>query len=267
MIAQDDIILKSDGDEIYGKVVKINEDDLQFVYKNESVEYTISKLEIIKITFSSGRIEFFNKELITSNFFDKNALDSNLKLENHHNRVAVLPFGYIKDQEETNIVMTKKIQKEMFAIFKKNTEILKFQNPEMTNTLLLNAGLKNNNIEGYTMGEICNVLDVEYVIQGLVSIEKPAMTNFSNEGYLVNKAFVDNRGHIVGDISIDNKETSNDNAPKAATQNYSTNISINVFNNKGDNVFSKDHASFWQTQDAYKITLTYLAKQIPLFKR
>jgi len=259
MNAQDDVILKSNGNEMHGKVTKINKDNLQFIYKNESVEYTVSKAEIEKITFSSGRIEFFNK---------KNT-NSNSKLEEHHNKVAVLPFGYIKDQETSNVIMTKKIQQETYTIFKKKAIILKFQDPATTNALLIKAGINNNNIEGYTMGEICNILNVEYVIQGLVSIEKSTMTNFSNTSTKskTNKAYVDKKGHIVGDIWNNNKKTSNSSTFSTSTQNYSTNITINVYSDKGDNLFSKEHASFWQTQDAYKITLIYLAKRTPLYKR
>lgn len=259
MYAQDDVILKSNGEEMHGKVTNISIDNLQFVYKNESVEYTVSKAEIEKITFSSGRIEFFNKKNNTSNS----------KLEEHHNRVAILPFGYIKDQETSNAIMTKKIQQETYTIFKKKTAILKFQNPSTTNTLLAKSGVNNNNIEGYTMGEICNILNVEYVVQGLVSVEKSTVTNFSNTTTKskTNKAYVDKKGRIVGDIWNNNKKTTNSSTFGTSTQNYSTNITMNVFSDKGDNIFSKEHASFWQTQDAYKITLTFLAKRTPIYKR
>lgn len=257
--AQDDVILKNDGDEMHGKVTKINKVDLQFIYKNESVEYTVNKSEIIKITFSSGRIEFFNKK----------ATSSNSNLEEHHNKVAVLPFGYIKDLETSNATMTKKIQQETYTIFKKKAEILKLQDPSKTNALLAKAGVKNNNLDGYTMGEICNLLNVEYVIQGLVSIEKSTVTNFSNSTTKSksNKAYVDKKGNVVGDIWNSNKKSTNSSTYSTATQNYSTNITMNVFSDKGDNIFNKEHASFWQTQDAYKITLTYLAKRTPIYKR
>ena len=259
MNAQEDVILKSNGDEMHGKVTKITKDDLQFVYKDESIEYTVNKAEIEKITFSSGRIEFFNKKNTTSNS----------KLEEHHNKVAVLPFGYIKDLETTNVIMTKKIQQETYTIFKKKAVILKFQDPSTTNALLAKAGVNNNNIEGYTMGEICNILNVEYVIQGLVSIEKSTVTNFSNTTTKskTNKAYVDKKGHVVGDIWNNNKKITKSSTMSTSTQNYSTNITMNVYSDKGNNLFSKEHASFWQTQDAYKITLAYLAKRTPIFKR
>ena len=256
--AQSDIILKLNGDEMKGKVLKINSTDLQFIYQNETVVYTVNKAEIAKITFASGRVEFFNK------------VDNNSKsnLEVHHNKVAVLPFAYIKDQESNNATMTKKIQQETYSIFKKKAINLKFQDPSTTNTLLAKAGIRNNNIEGYTMGEICNILGVEYVIQGLVSIEKTSVSNYSTttSKTKTDKAHFDKKGHLVGDV-WNNNGTTNSNSYSSSTQNYSTNVTINVYNDKGDNLFNKDHSSFWQTPDAYKITLDFLARKTPIFKK
>ncbi|WP_141675470.1 hypothetical protein [Formosa haliotis] len=241
-----------------GKVIKINSDDLQFIYQNETVEYTVKKSDIVKITFASGRVEFYNK-------LDNN---SNLDLEEHHNKVAILPFGYINNQETSNGLMTKKIQQETFDIFKKKASLLEFQDPSTTNALLAKAGVHNNNLEGYTMGEICNILSVEYVVQGLVSIEPSEVTNYSNTTTTSkpNKAYVDKNGHIVGDI-WNNNQSSNTSTYSNSTQNYSTNITMNIYSDKGDNLFSKEHASFWKTQDAYKITLAYLAKLTPIYKK
>ena len=146
--SQNDVILKLNGEEMEGKVSKINDTDLIFTYKNETIQYTVKKADIEKITFGSGRIQFFNKK----------GGDVKSNLEEHHNKVAILPFGYIKDRERSNATMTKKIQQETYTIFKRMAVSLKFQDPLTTNALLAKAGVNNNNIEGYTMGEICNVL-------------------------------------------------------------------------------------------------------------
>lgn len=259
--AQSDVVLKTNGDEMQGNVTKINQNDIQFVYKNETIEYTILKTDIEKITFASGRVEFFNKS----------QNKSNSKLEEHHNKVAVLPFGYIKDQETSNPTMQKKIQMETYTIFKKKAVSLKFQDPLTTNALLAKAGVTNNNLEGFTMGEIANILGVEYIVQGLVSIEKTSVTSFSNtttnsKNKKENNAHVDKKGHIIGDIWNTNKRKTNSSTFGSSTQNYATNITMNIYTDKGDNLFTKDHQSFWNTQDAYKITLTYLAKRTPIFK-
>ena len=58
--AQNDTVLKSDGEEMIGTVTSINENDVRFIYQKESLEYSIKKSDILKITFASGRIQYFN---------------------------------------------------------------------------------------------------------------------------------------------------------------------------------------------------------------
>ncbi|MBU2949891.1 hypothetical protein KO493_04175 [Tamlana agarivorans] len=257
--AQNDVILKMDGKEMIGKVIKINPSNLEFTYQNETVEYIIDLTDIAKITFSSGRVEFFNAKDIKSK----------AKLENHHNKVAILPFGYIRGQETNNVQMSKEIQNETYSLFKKKAVNLKFQDPNTTNTLLIKAGVNNNNLQGYTMGEICNILNVEYIVQGLVLIEKSSVSSFSNSTSKSknNDVYIDRKGHIVGDIMNDNERTANRSTYSSSTQHYSTNLTMNIYNDKGDNLYTKDHRSFWQTLDAYKITLDYLVQKTPIYKK
>ncbi|KAB1068785.1 hypothetical protein F6U93_05590 [Tamlana haliotis] len=259
--AQHDVILKTSGEEMVGTVVQMNQNDLLFTYQNETIKYTVSKSDIVKITFTSGRVEFFNKP----------KADTKQNLENHHNKVAILPFGYLKDQETSNAEMQKNIQSETYTIFNKKAHNLSFQAPKTTNLLLSKAGIVNNNIDGYTMGEIANILGVEYIIQGMVSIEKTSVTSTRNTQSTTspkkNKAYIDKHGHIIGDIWSSNKGRTNSYSYSKQTQNYSTNITMNIYTDNGRNIYNKNHQSFWQTEDAYKITLDYLARRTPLFKK
>ena len=245
-----------------GKVTAIDNDNVHFIYENETVEYTVSKSDMVKITFGSGRVEFFNKP----------SDNSSHNLEDHHNKVAVLPFGYLKDQVRSNPTMQKKIQEETFSIFKGKSQSLKFQDPKTTNALLAKAGVNNDNMEGYTMGEIANILSVEYLVQGMVSINKSSITSFRNTNTTSKSngntnAYVDRNGHIIGDIWNTDKRKSNSSSFASQSQNYATNITMNIYTDKGDNIFTKEHESFWQTEDAYKITLAYLAKRTPIYKQ
>ena len=122
------------------------------------------------------------------------------------------------------------------------------------------------------MGEICNILGVEFIVQGVVSVEKTTQQNYNsyyetskNKGN--NKAYIDSKGHLVGNPMNDGKTQSYGSSSSTSVQNYATSMTINIYNDKGDNIFSQDHTSFWNTQDAYKITLKYLAKRMPLYKK
>ena len=265
-IAQNyDVILKTNGEEMEGSVKEILEESLSFIYKNETIIYQVKQIDIVKITFASGRVQFFNK-------FDKPGNTTNTNLEDHHNKVAVLPFAYIKDQQEGDPIMSSKIQTETFALLSKHRGGLNYLSTNDTNALLIKAGVTNNNIQGYTMGEICTILGVEYVIQGMVSVEKTTQQNINtysetskNKGN--NKAYVDKNGHLIGNPLNNGKSQSYGTSISTNTQNYATSMTMNVFNDKGDNIYSQDHTSFWNTQDAYKITLKYLAKRMPLYKK
>jgi len=135
---------------------------------------------------------------------------------------------------------------------------------------LIKAGV-GNNIQGFTMGEICNILGVEYVVQGVVTIEKTTQTNY-NSSYSTTKGkgeklHLNSNGKLIGDLYGSGKTKTSSFGSSTSVQNYSTSILINIYNDKGDNIFSQDHSSFWQTEDAYKITLKYLAKKSPFYKK
>jgi hypothetical protein len=263
LIAQNttDIILKTNGEEMIGKVKAISDETVDFVYQNESVAYHVKIVDIVKITFSSGRIQFFNK-------FDTKDKPK-ASLEDHHNKVAILPFGFIKDQQAGANVMSDKIQEESYTAFKAHAGGLQFQAPRTTNALLIKAGVINNNIQGFTMGEICNILGVEYVVQGVVTLERTTQSNYGSSFSTAkgNRDYGDSNGNFIGNIFGNGKTKSSAFGASTSIQNYSTSILINIYNDKGDSIFSQDHSSFWNTEDAYKITLKYLAKKSPFYKK
>ncbi|WP_194767415.1 hypothetical protein [Tamlana sp. I1] len=81
------------------------------------------------------------------------------------------------------------------------------------------------------------------------------------------KPYVDRSGHLIGNPLDNGKSLSYGSSISTNTQNYATSMTMNIFNDKGVNIYSQEHTSFWNTQDAYKITLKYLAKRIPLYKK
>lgn len=257
-----DVVLKTNGEEMVGKVKTISDDTISFVYQNETVEYSVKTSELVKITFSSGRIQFFNK-------FDGSPKPK-ASLADHHNKVAVLPFGFIKDQMDGSEGMSNKIQQETFKLYSSHNGGLNFQEPKTTNALLIKSGVQNNNIKGFTMGEICNLLGVEYVIQGVVTVSKTNQTNVGSVSTTTKntaKPYVTSDGQIIGDIYGNGKSKSTSFGVSTSIQNYETSMSINIYNDKGNSIFNQDHTSFWNTLDAYKITLKYLAKRSPLYKK
>lgn len=260
--AQNDIVLKNDGQEMIGNVTQINNDDVNFTYKNEKIPYVIAKNDIHKITFSSGRIEYFNKDGGGKNIS---------KLGDHHNKVAILPFSFVKDQGDGAMAMSKKIQQETYAIFNKKKNNLQYQDVQTTNALLIKAGITGGNKDGYTMGEICDILGVEYVIQGMVSVERTGASSYSNSNSTISNTNDPNRRQtsrgLIGQVFSTSKTNVKSNSSSSTSDDFSTAITMNIYNDKGDNIFNQDHSSFWSMEDAYKITLNYLAKKTPLYTK
>ena len=256
-----DIILKTNGEEMVGHVNAINARTIEFNYKNETLAYKVDKIDIAKITFASGRVQFFNST---------QADGSKAIVENHHNKVAVLPFAYIKNERDGSNSVSNRIQDETYTLFKNHNTNLQYQDPRTTNALLIKAGVTNNNIAGYTMGEICQILGVEYVIQGTVSVQKTSKSTYGGTASTTKQsgnARVDKNGNLIGNIFGDGKSKTYNANTSSTIQNYGTSMVMNIYNDRGDNLFSQEHESFWNTEDAYKITLKYLAKRTPFYKK
>lgn len=268
--SKSDILLKLNGDELIGHVIEMNDADIKFVHEGETLVYAIKKVDIMKITFASGRIEFFNKPTPPS--LVKTAADSNTQNNisgpgEHHNKVAILPFKYIIDRLDAGEEMTYKVQTEAYSFLKKHIGMLELQDPNTTNALLIKAGVNSSNIRGYTMGEICNMLGVEFVLQGTVTQNRTSASTYSSSsGSYKTKSNADNKGNAIGSI-FGSSGSASSSTVSSSSQNYQSSITMNVYNDKGDNLFSKDHVGVWSTNDAYKITLQYLLKKTPIYKK
>lgn len=270
--AKNDVVLKLSGDELVGKVIKISDNDIDFSYAGESLTYTIKKSEVMKITFASGRTEVFSKPAAqpapatpaetkvqqVSNVQPEAAQSSAAPASsvNHHNRVAILPFAVVMDGQLTANEVGEHVQNDCYAIMSKHAGVYTILNPRTTNALLIKAGVTAENIKGFTMEDLANILGVEYVVDCMVSVNKTSESvSQSNSGELKNK----------------NKNSSdqkfNTYSYGTATQNYKTNLALSMYDDKGNSVYTQNRNSFWSTQDAYKATLEYLLKRSPLYTK
>ncbi|MDZ7645688.1 MAG: hypothetical protein U5K54_00115 [Cytophagales bacterium] len=51
------------------------------------------------------------------------------------------------------------------------------------------------------------------------------------------------------------------------TETFSTIVEMKIYMDNGQNIFAQSHQSFWNVEDAYTVTLTYLLKRSPLYKK
>ena len=269
-----DIILKVNGDEMLGTVTEITDTQIKFKHEGESLVYTIDRRDVLKITFASGRIEFFNKPQTST---DAQAGTSSAVSASgygtpgeHHNKVAILPFHYLLDKQDAGEEMTYKVQREAYTILSNHIGYLTLQDPNTTNALLIKAGVSNNNLRGFTMGEICSILGVEYVVQGTITQNSTTATTSTSTSTTYKNtsatATSSNSKNAVG-TAWSNNAKSTSSTSSSTQQNYQTSVNMNIYTDKGESIYSQDHTGFWPTTDAYKVTLQYMLKRTPIYKK
>ncbi|AEA42141.1 hypothetical protein [Fluviicola taffensis] len=253
---KNDVILKTSGDELTGKIQEIGDTEIKFVYAGETLVYSIKKSDIAKITFASGRIEMFNSPKSNSAKADSIAKSG---LEAHQNKIAILPFSYLVNKQDAGQEMTYKVQNEVFNIMNQHSGYMTVQPTSTTNALLLKAGITGANVRSFTMGEICNVLGVEYVIQGTITQDLTSVSSSTSGSTTYNTKGNTSSNRSVGTVSGASSSYS--------SQNYTTNVTMAIYTDKGETIFSQDHQSFWSSDDAYKTTLNYLLKRTPIYQK
>lgn len=266
-----DIILMMNGDELTGTVKEIQDQEIKFTYKGESLIYPLKKMDILKINFASGRIEFFNKPPLPSESAEQkqeenvsavnpNSSGDNLfnnknnRIGDHHNKVAILPFQYLIDKQRAADEMSNEVQQECYSYLQKHSEGLSILDPRTTNALLAKAGVDFNSIESFTMDELAGILGVEYIVDGRVVQTRTGVVSTQSNSY--NDRY----------NNKNNSYSSSGYSTSTSTQKFQTKMNLSIFTDRNTNIFSEEKISIWST-DTYKSTLAYLLKRTPLYKK
>jgi len=242
-----DKLVMLNGDERIGQVTEINVDNIKFVHQGEALSYTFKKSEIYKIQFASGRIEIMNE------ISDSKNGDAGIQLQDHHNVVAVLPFSFISPSGGNDMAHEKKAQSECFNVLNRFARDFKLQDPVTTNALLLKHNISHETIESFTPAEICHVLGTEYVVMGLITVLHTGSVQTSGVSETKKK-----KGNKVLDFTT---------SSSSSYENFRTEVDMKIYSDQGQNIYSRSHNSFWQVEDAYEITLQWLVKRSPLYRK
>ncbi|MBL7695062.1 MAG: hypothetical protein JNK91_09470 [Ferruginibacter sp.] len=254
----DDVVIKLNGEEMVGKVTEINDDNIRFIHKGETLTYTVKKSDIFKIKFASGREEIITKLQQP----EQNTGSAPVTSEaDRRNKIAILPFRFIADRQSADEEMSYKVQDEAFSLLSNHAGTLELQATATTNALLLKAGINQSTFRSFTPTEICNILGVEYIIQGTITQNRTtATTTQSNSGTV-------NTKNNTGKTGNDRKTTVSSSSSSSTYQNYKTSVTLGIFNDKGSSIYSDDHTAFWSSADAYKNAIKYLLKRTPIYKK
>lgn len=255
-----DVILKVNGDEMKGKITKITDTDLTFIYSGETLEYTIKKSDILKITHSSGRVEIINQPPLPSDVRKNDQIVMKGTPTDHHNRIAVLPFHYLMENQPGADEIGLSAQQDTYSFLSQHSAGYTLIDPRTTNALLAKGGVTKENITGFTMNELCNILGVEYIIDGTVKQNKASQTSYSSDNSNTNVKR--NGNDKVTKVNTYGSTYSN------AEQRYDVSVSLSIYNDNNANIYSQSHRAFFSNTDGgFGSPLQYLLKRCPLYRK
>lgn len=266
--AGNDVVLKINGDEMKGKVTELLDSAIKFVYTGETLVYTIKKQDILKITYASGRVEIFNKPALPSQqqqqpaqqALDQAGTDVPYSTEDHHNRIAILPFSFFRDNESAGDDMGVKAQGDAYTYLAAHSAGYTLLDSRTTNALLFKAGVTHDKIAGFTMQELCNILGVEYIVDGTVTQNKGVATSYGSGSATTTDKY--------NSKSNTNKTSTYGSAYSTSSQTYITTVSINVYNDKNTSIYNQSHRALFASTDlSYSSPLEYLLKRCPVYRK
>ena len=247
--ATSDKVLMLNGEIKLGQVVGIDDETITFVHLGEKLEYKFKKADISKIEFASGRIEVFNK--VQPSFEGT----SEVNLADHHNKIAVLPFNYVKDGVQLKgDIMEKTAQSEFTTLMKGHMGVMEILEPQAINASLIEHKINGENIYQFTIPELANFLGVEYIVQGTLTINQSGTSSFgSTYGQAKNKSW-----NKVSGYSLSSSST---------TIQYQTIVNVVLYNDSGESVHNQTKESVWPINNAYDLTFKYLIKRMPIYTK
>lgn len=254
-----DIVLKTNGDELKGKVTKISPDDITFTYEGETLEYVLKKSEILKITHASGRVEVFAKALPAEDR-QKDAVAMAATPVDHHNKIAILPFTFLMDNQPGAEQVGLKAQQDAFSFLSNHSAGYTILDPRTTNATLIQAGVTREKMMGFTMKNLSDILGVEYIIDGSVIQAKGYQTSSTNTN-ADTKVKRDDAEKVKG-VSSTSGTYSN------AVQRYDVSVSLHIYMDNNASIYNESHKAFLSNTDgSYTGPLEYLLKRCPLYRK
>ncbi len=254
---KEDIIIKANGEELKGKIIKITDESLKFVYSGETLEYTIKKSDIVRIVHSSGRVETLAQPETPK---QQANVPVSAPAVDHHNKIAVLPFGFLMDHQPGSEEIGYKAQEDAYAFLVKHSAGYTILDTHTTNSLLIKNNITRDKMRGFTMKEICDVLGVEYLVDGTITQNKGAQTT-SSSGYNNTNVKRD------GDEKIKNVNSYGGNN-SYSQQRYEVSVSIAIYTDTNASIYNQSHKAFLTNTDgSYNSPLEYLLKRSPLYRK
>ena len=257
---KEDLIQKVNGEEMKGRIVKVNDEEVTFIYTGETAEYTIKKSDIAKIVHASGRTESFSQAGTPALVRQNDQINMSASPADHHNKIAILPFTYLMDNQPGADAIGLKAQEDTYAFLTQHSAGYTLLDSRTTNSLLAKAGITKEKMMNFTMKEICDVLGVEYVIDGVVTQNKGYQTSSGSD--ISNSKVKRNDNDKVKGVSSYSSSNS------YSVQRYDVSVSLHIYMDNNASIYNQSHKAFLSNTDgSYSSPLEYLLKRCPLYRK
>ncbi|WP_175632404.1 hypothetical protein [Pedobacter ghigonis] len=255
-----DVIKKTTGEELKGKIIKITDSDVSFIYSGETAEYVIKKSDIVQIVHSSGRVESFASIPQPAETRQKDQITMMASPTDHHNKIAILPFTFLMDNQPGADAIGLKAQQDAFALLSQHSAGYTIIDPRTTNAALIQAGATRDKMIGFTMKSLCDILGVEYIIDGTVTQNKGYQTS-STSNYGNTNVKRDDAEKVKG---VSGYSSTNSNS----VQRYDVSVSLQIYMDNNASIYNQSHKAFLSNTDgSYSGPLDYLIKRCPLYRK
>ena len=253
--AQEDIVHMLNGDEKKGKVTAVKSDAISFVYSGEDLEYELKKENIHKIDFASGRTEVYNQ---IQNSSPQSNVTATTTAAERKNKIAVLPFKIVSNNAAlTTEGMMEEVQNATASSIRKNTSQVILQDPAETNAILYENNIGEAEASKMRPADLAQLLGVEFIVIGSANIDYTGSNTYGSS----TTTYKDKKDKDRDSRKSSGKE--NTFSSSSSTENYSTNINLKIFNDKGSSVYSVDRTGFGTNLNKYETTISYLIKRSP----
>jgi len=255
-----DILQKTNGEEIKGKILRITDSDVTFVYTGETAEYVIKKSDISKITHSSGRVEVVSQQSLPSQERQKDPVSMVASPGDHHNKIAILPFTFLMDNQPGAEAIGIKAQSDAYGLLSQHAAGYTILDPRTTNAALIQAGATREKMMAFTMKNLCDILGVEYIIDGSV---------MQNKGYQTSYSGANGSTDVKRDDADKVKKVSSSSSTYSnAAQRYDVSVSLHIYMDNNASIYNESHKAFLTNTDgSYSGPLEYLLKRCPLYRK
>jgi len=180
------------------------------------------------------------------------------------NKVAVLPMNYIGDVSEDRAEDMKFYLQDLTINFMNESAFsLQFMDASEVNACLLKNGINEENIRSYTMKELAGILQVEFVVTGSVLQDNGNVVTVSSGTHSRRETVEQWYGRKGPKIISRSRNT----GVMVTRQNIETQVSLSIYNETGEKIYTKSRQSILSDTDAYRAAMKYLLKRTPLYKR